>query len=74
MGEGAIQWFFQGFFTNDEFMGSGRVLPTPIGSLEESQISREMYKVEVGSPLKTKLGPLHPVYRLSNTSKRNKEC
>ena len=70
VGEGAIQWFFQGFFLNAEFIRSGRVLPTPTGSLEESQISREMYKMEAGSPLKTQLGLLHPVYRLSNRGKK----
>ncbi len=67
-GEGVIQWFFQ---INAEFIRSGRVLPSPTGSLEESQISREtMYKVKAGSPLKIQLGFLHPVYGVSNTCKK----
>lgn len=46
--------------------GQGEYSPTPRGSPEESQLSSEIHKVEAGSPLKTKLGLLHPVYQLSN--------
>lgn len=44
---------------------------SPIGSLEECQISREtMYKVKAGSPLTTQLGLLHPVYWLCNAGEK----
>lgn len=56
-------WFLQGFPPSVEFIGSGRVLPSLIGFLEECEISREtVYKVKAGSPVKTQLGLLHPVY------------
>lgn len=57
------------FFPIAEFIRSGRVLPNPRGSLKESQISRKMFKVKAGSPLKTQLG-LHPVYKLCNRGEK----
>lgn len=47
------------FSPNAEFIGSGRVLPSPIGSLEESKISGEtMYKErESWQPIKNTTRP-----------------
>lgn len=62
-GGGCYSVVISRFFPNAECIRSGRVLPSPKGSLEESQISREtMYKVKADSLLKIQLGLLHPVY------------
>lgn len=49
---------------NAEFIGSGRVLPSPTGSPEECKVSGEtMYKEkESWQPFKNTIGLLHPVY------------
>lgn len=61
---------FLSFSPHAEFSRSERVLPSPIGSPEES--GETMSEGDAGRPLKTPVGLFLPVYRLASTQKGTK--